>query len=135
MYLSLFSPISSPSSLATAVSSPTFSLYPHSSLNKIAFPAVFSHCYGPTHCFRLDFMARKRHGQFWVSASPTSRANGDFEGFRGGDREEEDGGETEDEDDEVEGEIMASVLPERWDVLGLGQAMRIENYESSANIV
>lgn len=81
-------------------------------------------------------MGKKGGGFFWVSPSSTSLsvcwASNGGGGDLGRDNYEEDDeagdeSEADDDGDEYDEEISgsASVLPERWDVLGLGQAMVI----------
>lgn len=81
-------------------------------------------------------MGKKGGGFLWVSPSSSSLsvcwASNGGGGDLGRDNYEEDDengdeSETDDDGEEYDEEISgsASVLPERWDVLGLGQAMVI----------
>ncbi|KAK3229392.1 hypothetical protein Dsin_001273 [Dipteronia sinensis] len=116
-------------SLLSPISSPKFSLYPRSSLyhnnghNTTTIKAfLFRRCVA-AETLRLGFMGKKQGGVFWVSSVCRSG------GGRGGDLEGDDEDDEDVEEEELEAEDFegingsSSVLPDRWDVLGLGQAM------------
>ncbi|KAL5834649.1 hypothetical protein ACOSQ4_014146 [Xanthoceras sorbifolium] len=114
-------------SLLSPISSPKFSLYPHSSLyhngHSTIKAFVFRRCVA-AETLRLGFMGKRQGGVFWVSS--VCRSGGGRGGDLVGDDEEEEEEEEKVvvEDEEFEGiSGSSSVLPERWDVLGLGQAM------------
>lgn len=65
-------------------------------------------------------MTRGPHGFLRTSSSCSFRAAGFESGSAADDDEEEDI-----EDEELDGDFGSPFLPERWDVLGLGQAMVI----------
>lgn len=71
--------------------------------------------------YRRSREASIRGGLFRVCCSSSSNL-----GVHGGAAEFNNGSEQEEEDEEEEeGAVSSLVLPERWDVLGLGQAMVI----------
>ncbi|KAK2658380.1 hypothetical protein Ddye_004913 [Dipteronia dyeriana] len=107
-------------SLLSPISSPKFSLHPRSSLchnnghNTTTIKAFVAET------LRLGFMGRKQGGVFWVSSVCRSG------GGRGGDLEADDEDVEKEELEAEDFEVIigpSSVLPDRWDVLGLGQAM------------
>ncbi|GLT95268.1 hypothetical protein SLE2022_129600 [Rubroshorea leprosula] len=118
-------PISPPSHPPSIVSSPNFALYhPHYALyhrkrsqrhcRSIPKELFLGHC-RTKRSLDIGSMGKRGDGFFLVSAFCSSRGSsreGDFES---------DGDDEEEEIDEVAG--SSCVLPERWDVLGLGQAM------------
>ncbi|KAL4354386.1 hypothetical protein GQ457_06G014880 [Hibiscus cannabinus] len=66
-------------------------------------------------------MGKEKGGFFWDSSVCSSR--GSSSSSKGDEFESEEEEEEEEVDDEEEGARSFSVLPDRWDVLGLGQAM------------
>ncbi|KAH9771345.1 hypothetical protein WN943_019823 [Citrus x changshan-huyou] len=124
------------------VSSPTFplhhppsSLYHHHPHRTKLQALVFRKFSLGKERVRGGFMGKKGGGFLWVSPSSSSSlsvcwASNGGGGDLGRDNYEEDDeagdeSEADDDGDEYDEEISgsASVLPERWDVLGLGQAM------------
>ncbi|KAG5233031.1 fructokinase [Salix suchowensis] len=95
-------------------SSPIFSLYrnPLSLYAHNTTSTNLSSLHGPIQTSKLDTMAKISHGSFRVS----SLSN--FERELGTGSQDDDDGE-----EEIEGVTPTSDLPDRWDVLGLGQAM------------
>ncbi|KAG6752053.1 hypothetical protein NC652_031337 [Populus alba x Populus x berolinensis] len=93
-------------------SSPIFSLY-RNTLSLHAHnttPTNLSSPYGPIQTSKLDTVAKTSRGSFRISSlSNIERELGT--------------GSQDDEEEEIEGVSPPSVLPDRWDVLGLGQAM------------
>ncbi|KAG6750912.1 hypothetical protein POTOM_045427 [Populus tomentosa] len=93
-------------------SSPIFSLYrnPLSLHAHNTTPTNLSSPYGPIQTSKLDTVAKTSRGSFRISSlSNIERELGT--------------GSQDDEEEEIEGVSPPSVLPDRWDVLGLGQAM------------
>lgn len=121
------------SSSTSPISSPTFSLYPYSSLylhHQIPHAATTLKLltFGGGKNLKLAFMGKRSRGFLWVSSASKCRSDkrGDF--GKSEDDEEETDGDTEEEEEEEELKEISgssSSLPERWDVLGLGQAMVI----------
>ncbi|XP_022742294.1 uncharacterized protein LOC111293689 isoform X1 [Durio zibethinus] len=66
-------------------------------------------------------MGKKKAGLFWISSFCSSRGSSSCSSSK--DEEFESKGEEEEEEEEEEGHGSFCVLPDRWDVLGLGQAM------------
>jgi hypothetical protein len=92
--------------------SPIFSLYrnPLSLHAHNTTPTNLSSPYGPIQTSKLDTVAKISRGSFRISSlSNIERELGT--------------GSQDDEEEEIEGVSPTSVLPDRWDVLGLGQAM------------
>ncbi|GAV70651.1 PfkB domain-containing protein [Cephalotus follicularis] len=115
--MSLSLPISSP---------PIFSLYPHFSplYGHVTFSKnEFSFNIRSRERSRIAHFTKMRHGYTKVSSFVNS-SGGELGSTSS--EEENDGSddeEEEDEEEEFEGLTGSPVLPERWDVLGLGQAM------------
>lgn len=66
-------------------------------------------------------MGKQKGGFFWVSSPCSSRGSCSCSSSKGDEFESEE--DEEEVDDEEEGARSFCVLPDRWDVLGLGQAM------------
>ncbi|KAJ9180917.1 hypothetical protein P3X46_009104 [Hevea brasiliensis] len=110
---------------------PDFSLYAHSSIYGYTTTRTILSChYRPRERCGVGSMDKRPDGHFRVcscSRFTASREEGDLEGRRGKNEkvqvedEEDDNGSMEEEEEEEREDT--AVLPERWDVLGLGQAM------------
>ncbi|XP_031259470.1 uncharacterized protein LOC116117589 [Pistacia vera] len=122
------------SSSTSPISSPTFSLYPYSSLylrHQIRHGGTSLKLlgFGVGERLKLVYMGKRARGFLWASSVSKCRADkrGDF--GMCDDEEDETDTDTETEEEEEEEEELketsgsSSSLPERWDVLGLGQAM------------
>ncbi|KAJ9185629.1 hypothetical protein P3X46_005235 [Hevea brasiliensis] len=114
---------------------PIFSLYPHSSLYGYTTTITILPChYRPRErCGRVGSMDKRLDGHFRVSSCSSfegGREEGELEGrsWRGQNEKGQVGEENfesgrEEEEEDIEALSPTAVLPERWDVLGLGQAM------------
>ncbi|KDP39538.1 hypothetical protein JCGZ_02558 [Jatropha curcas] len=125
---------------------PVFSLYPHSSLYGYNITRTSLSChYRPRASSGVNSMERSLDGNFRVCSCSSSVCGfaavgggegGEFERTREenvrrgqvdddecGSEDEEEAEEEEEEEVEIEALSPTAVLPERWDVLGLGQAM------------
>lgn len=134
-------PISSPLRLTTRslLSPPIFSLYPHSSSCSSLYGrctprrTILSFHYRARGESKVNSMAKSSNRSFsicYYSSSSFGGGGGNAE-LEGRSREieeeveDDDGSGSEEEEVEIEGIAPTSVSPERWDVLGLGQAMVI----------
>ncbi|XP_022718619.1 uncharacterized protein LOC111276918 [Durio zibethinus] len=133
MSFSFLNFISSPPQVNSVFCSPIFSLYHfHSS----PFPSLYhlKQSYGNGGIIRgfgilgdwkgkervnPGSMGKEKGGFFWVSSLCSSRGSSNCSSSKG----EEFESEEEEEDEVEEGHGSFCVLPDRWDVLGLGQAM------------
>ncbi|KAJ8771345.1 hypothetical protein K2173_026522 [Erythroxylum novogranatense] len=117
------------------LSVPVFSLcYSNSSLYALPSPFSFPSChYSPARTSKLYSMGRNPR-RFCRASCSSSTSSGVAEGGEFGSGYGQNGEEGEDDDEDgsgseevveeyIEGYSPNSVLPERWDVLGLGQAM------------
>ncbi|KAJ9185627.1 hypothetical protein P3X46_005235 [Hevea brasiliensis] len=114
---------------------PIFSLYPHSSLYGYTTTITILPChYRPRErCGRVGSMDKRLDGHFRVSSCSSfegGREEGELDGrsWRGQNEKGQVGEENfesgrEEEEEDIEALSPTAVLPERWDVLGLGQAM------------
>ncbi|GMI78936.1 GENES NECESSARY FOR THE ACHIEVEMENT OF RUBISCO ACCUMULATION 5 [Hibiscus trionum] len=132
--MSFLNSISSPPQINSLFSSPTFSLH------RFHSPSLYhrQQRYGNGRVIREfwflgDFrgkrrensgsMGKEKSGFFWDSSACSSRGSSSCSSSKGDEFESEEEEEEEEVDDEEEGARSFSVLPDRWDVLGLGQAM------------
>lgn len=77
---------------------------------------------GKERMFKSGSMGRNKGGFFWISSLCRSIGNSSCGSSRGEEYESEEEEEEGEEEEEV-GAESSCVLPDRWDVLGLGQAM------------
>ncbi|XP_010550983.1 PREDICTED: uncharacterized protein LOC104821716 [Tarenaya hassleriana] len=137
MSLSLFSHVSTSLSFNVSVITASNSslrplpcIYHHKGTHGTASTWVFRGFRGSV-SFGMNSMAEKRQLGFWVSdvcryGRRSNSNGGDFDDADEGEEEENDvvGDESEEDEEEIEGgDVSSSSSPERWDVLGLGQAM------------
>ncbi|MBA0643649.1 hypothetical protein Goklo_027917, partial [Gossypium klotzschianum] len=133
--MSFLTSISSPPQINSLFCSPIFSLY------RFHSPSFYSlyhrkQSYGSGRIIRElgflgDFrgkgrvtsgsMGKQKGGFFWVSSPCSSGGSCSCSSSKGDEFESEE--DEEEVDDEEEGARSFCVLPDRWDVLGLGQAM------------
>lgn len=132
--MSLSLPIYSPHPISSSLCSPIPSLSVHSSFLYF-YPPQFSHGHTPSfvlchyrHTHRPNFT----FASIKVPRRGVSRCSSYSSFGRGGGEECDNGNEEEDdeekdcgEEEEAEETFGSLLLPERWDVLGLGQAMVI----------